>query len=82
VGSSGYDVCYGALFKDELMRGLSKGTLLSAEVNGNSWTGVGRGQFRVTIVKSDGLCKRSSSITIRTRLNPSHMNYHSVECEK
>jgi len=64
------------------MRGLSKGTLLSAEVNGNSWAGIGRGQVLVTIVKSDGLCKRSSSITIRPGLNTSHMHYHSVECEK
>ena len=65
------------------MRGLSKDTLLSAEVNGNSWTGVGRGRFRVTVVKSDGLCKRSSSTTVRTGLmNTSHVNYRGVECEK
>ena len=64
------------------MRGLSKGTPLSAEVNGNIWAGVGRGQVRVTIIKSVGLCKRSSSITIRTGMNTSHMNYRSVECEK
>jgi hypothetical protein len=63
------------------MRGLSKGTLLSTEVNRNSWAGIGRGHVRVTIIKSDGLCK-SSSITIRTGLNTSHTNYHSVECEK
>jgi len=64
------------------MRGLSKGTLRSAEVNGNNWAGIGRGQFRVTIGKSDGLCKRNSSIKIRTGLNTSHANYHSVEWEK
>lgn len=55
--------------KLKLMRGLSKGTLLSAEVNGNSWAGIGRDRFLVTIMKSDGLCKRNSSIKIRAGLN-------------